>query len=161
MPHSSLLHYQHQHSTQTLQQGLDEYFAAHPSLLRSGDLSAEAQLFFRCHDTVHVLYGCSTSLPDEAVVKIASLRGTTEGLAVLKGYALHESRAIYGQLHATDVLRNLGATLWAVPRTWWRCSRQTMRWPWTSPPEYLDMPLVALRARYGIRVSHVDSAADD
>ncbi len=56
-------------STQTLAEGLAEYLAAHPNLKRDDQLaSAEARQFFRAHDIVHVLYGCGTSMPDEAIV---------------------------------------------------------------------------------------------
>jgi hypothetical protein len=117
--HPSGLCYQQPQSAQTLQQGLDEYFAAHPGLLQGRDLSsAAARDFFRCHDTVHVVYGCGTRLQDEAAVKMASIFGTTQGFAVLKGYALYEPRQIYWQLGMANVLRGMGPALLAVPRTW-------------------------------------------
>ena len=50
------------------------------TFVRLASLSPEAAHFFRCHDTVHVVFGCGTTLDDEAVVKIASLLGTTAGL---------------------------------------------------------------------------------
>lgn len=154
MKHPPLLHYQHPHSAQTLQQGLDEYFAAHADLLQGRDLSSPAaQAFFRCHDTVHVVYGCGICLQDEAVVKIASIFGTTEGFAVLKGYALYESRQIYRGLGMADILRGLGPALLAVPRTWMRCTAQTQRWPWDKHAQHLHTPLAALRAHYGIVVA--------
>lgn len=137
MPHRPLLHYQYQHSSQTLRQGLDEYFAAHPGLPQGRDLSPAAQSFFDAHDRVHVVYGCNISLTGEAAVKLASICGTTAGLAVLKGYALHESRQIYRQLRPADVLRNLVPALWAAPRVCWRCSQQTARWPWDTPADHL------------------------
>lgn len=121
------LRYQQQRSSQTLQQGLDEYFAAYPGLVQARALSPAAQTFFRCHDTVHVVYGCSVSLQDEAVVKIASIFGTTEGFSALKGYALHESRDIYQQLGVAEVLRNIGPAIVSVPQTLLRCKEQAAR----------------------------------
>lgn len=75
------------HTTQTLSEGLAEYFAANPMLKREADLlSPQARQFFRSHDAVHVVYGCGTSMSDEAIVKLASIFGTRGGLDVLRGY---------------------------------------------------------------------------
>jgi hypothetical protein len=79
--------FEHPASTQTLKEGLAEYWLAHSQLKRDEHLcTAEARQFFRSHDVVHVVYGCGTSMPDEAVVKLASLFGTTGGTQVLRGY---------------------------------------------------------------------------
>lgn len=70
-------------TTQSLAEGLAEYFAANPLLKRDEHLiSPEARQFFRSHDAVHVVYGCGTSMPDEAIVKLASIFGTTGRLSV-------------------------------------------------------------------------------
>jgi hypothetical protein len=62
-------HFETAGSTQTLAESLAEYFMAHPDLKRQDQLeSIDARQFFRSHDIVHVLYGCGTSMPDEAVV---------------------------------------------------------------------------------------------
>ncbi|CAN7768405.1 ubiquinone biosynthesis protein COQ4 [Variovorax sp. LjRoot175] len=87
--------FEDQDSGQTLAQGIEEYFTANPGLAKDRNMTAEAKHFFRCHDAVHVVFGCGTTLNDEAVVKMASIFGTTAGLKVLKGYRLHESLDIY------------------------------------------------------------------
>jgi hypothetical protein len=98
-------------SNQTLAEGLAEYFAANPTLKRESDLlSPEAKQFFLSHDIVHVLYGCGTSMPDEAIVKLSSLFGTTGGVAVLRGYTNHETLDIYTKLPLESVM-NLAPTL--------------------------------------------------
>jgi hypothetical protein len=148
-----LLAFQQQDSLQTLGAGLEEYYAHHPELLRT-PISAEAQQFFGCHDAVHVVFGCGTALDDEAAVKIASLFGTTAGLRVLRGYASTESRAIYAELEAADVLRSIAHSVIVVPRTIALCLRQRRRWPWAGYREYLDVPLADLRREFGIRVVH-------
>lgn len=85
-----MLAFQHQQSSQTLADGIDEYRAANPQLADPREMAPDAQHFFRCHDAVHVVYGCGTSLDDEAVGKIASMLGTTAGLGVLRGYSSRE-----------------------------------------------------------------------
>lgn len=148
-------------STQTLEEGLAEYFAANPALKRGGSLSPEAQEFFRCHDAVHVLYGCGTSMPDEAIVKLASLFGTTGGLSALRGYLLHESLDIYRRLPLASTVVALLSAPYLISRTIWRCVRQRSAWPWAQHEPYMNTPLHELRARFGIKVARAakDGAA--
>ncbi|MBP8310355.1 MAG: hypothetical protein KAY46_23970 [Burkholderiaceae bacterium] len=140
-------------STQTLAEGLAEYFAANPGLKRGESLSAEARAFFQAHDAVHVVYGCGTSMSDEAVVKLASLLGTTGGLSILRGYRLHESIDIYRSLPLGGTLAALARAPYLIARTWWRCWRQHRPWPWSDHDAYMAVPLTDIRERFGITVS--------
>ncbi|HZM33156.1 MAG TPA: hypothetical protein VFC18_01585 [Burkholderiales bacterium] len=145
--------FERQDSAQTLAEALAEYYAANPALVRGASLSEEAQRFFRCHDAAHVLFGCSTTLNDEAAVKIASIVGTTAGLAVLKGYRLYESRQIYRQLPVRAILAAIAMSIVVVPRTLVRCLRQRARWPWSDFDRYQAVPLREIRERFGITVA--------
>jgi len=148
------------HSTQTLVEGLTEYFAANPDLKRESDLLApEAKQFFLSHDIVHVLYGCGTSMPDEAIVKLSSLFGTTGGFAVLRGYTNHETLGIYTKLPLGGTVLALFAAPYLFARTLWRCTQQKQRWPWVQNHQYLNTPLHELRSKFGIKVTHARSAA--
>lgn len=143
-----------QDSSQTLAEGVAEYYAANPGLVRGRSMSPEARHFFRCHDAVHVVFGCSTALDDEAVVKIASIFGTTEGLRVLKGYRLHESMQIYKQIPLGAALASIGRSLVVVPRALLRCLRQRSRWPWADFEQYRGVQLREIRQKFGITVPH-------
>lgn len=147
-----MLAYRTANTRMSLADGLDEYYREHPFLKRGEQLGAEAQEFFRCHDAVHVLYGCDTSLPQEAIVKLSSIFGTTAGFGVLKGYSLYDSIDIYKKLKLTDILDTMLRAIVIVPRTLWRCARQRQRWPWSEFHEHLQTPLCELRERFGIRV---------
>ncbi len=143
---------------QTLAEGLREYFEANPLLKRGTDLqSSEACAFFRSHDTVHVVFGCGTSMPDEAIVKIASLFGTTGGMSVLRGYLHHETLDIYRRLPLASTALALLLAPYLIVRTLWRCARQSSRWPWEKHEHFLDVPLREIRSRFGIRVAHARS----
>ena len=145
---------------QTLSEGLAEYLAANPSLKRQESLiSPEARQFFRSHDLVHVLYGCGTSMPDEAVVKLSSLFGTTGGMQVLRGYTNFETLDIYAKLPPGSTVLALITSPYLIALTLWRCARQNQRWPWVENEQYLDMPRTELRSKFGIRVAHARSAA--
>jgi ubiquinone biosynthesis protein Coq4 len=151
-----VLAYQSQESEQTLAEGIAEYYAANPGLADVRDMSPAAREFFRCHDAAHVIFGCSTDLDDEAVVKIASVFGTTAGLHVLSGYRLHESVQIYRRLRLRAILTTISRSVILVPRTLARCLRQRARWPWSGFERFLGVPLYGIRAEFGIRVVRSD-----
>jgi hypothetical protein len=145
--HTSRHRFESALSVQTLAQGLAEYLSANPSLKRHESLlSTEAREFFRSHDIVHVLYGCGTTMPDEAVVKLSSLFGTTGGLQVLRGYTAYETLDIYTKLPLGSTLLALLMSPYLILRTVWRCARQTQRWQWAENQQYMDAPLVDLRS---------------
>ena len=147
-------------SAQTLAEGLAEYFACNPALKRDSSLvSSEARQFFRSHDAVHVVYGCSTTMPDEAIVKLVSLLGTTGGLRVLRGYLHHETLDIYRSLPIGSTALALVLAPFLVVRTIWRCSRQRQRWPWEQFDHLLNVPLRDIRAQFGITVAHAARSA--
>jgi hypothetical protein len=144
---------------QTLAQGLAEYYAANPHLKRRDDLSPEARDFFRSHDVVHVLYGCGTSMPDEAVVKLSSVFGTTGGFSILRGYRLHDSLEIYLKLPLGSSLIAFLSAPYLIVRTLWRCSRQAAKWPWSNHEQYMHTALRELRTQFGVRVAHASHAS--
>lgn len=150
----SVCEFQSSTSTQTLAQGLAEYFSANPHLKRGDDLSPDAREFFNSHDVVHVLYGCGTSMPDEAVVKLSSVFGTTGGLSILRGYRLHDSLEIYLKLPIGGSIIAFLSAPYLIVRTLWRCSRQPAKWPWSNHEQYLHTALCELRTKFGIRVAH-------
>jgi len=146
--------FQYQSSRQTLSQGLVEYHNANPGLVNCRGCSPEARIFFKCHDAAHVVFGCGTTLDDEAAVKIASLFGTTAGARVLEGYRLHESIRIYRNLGLGETLVTAARSIGIVPRTIVKCARQRSRWPWENFDAYLAVPLHDIRQEFGIRVAH-------
>ena len=145
--------YQLQDSPQTLAEAVAEYHAANPGLASARDMSPEAQRFFRSHDVAHVVFGCSAALDHEAVVKIASILGTTAGLSVLGGYRRHEAVEIYKRLRWREVLTSIARSVAIVPRTAFSCLRQHSRWPWAEFESYLDTPLRDIRQEFGIKVA--------
>lgn len=147
--------FESQNSGQTLAEGVAEYYRSNPGLAQGRSMSLAAQEFFRCHDAVHVVYGCGNSLNDEAIVKLSSIFGTTGRFSVLKGYQLHESLQIYRKLSVVEVLLAILQSVFLVPRTIIRCLRQRGRWPWNSFDKYLHVPLWEVRREFGIHVAHV------
>jgi hypothetical protein len=92
-------------------------------------------------------------MPDEAIVKLASLFGTTGGRLVLRGYTHHEALPIYRHLPIGSTVAALLAAPYLILRTVWRCKRQKRRWPWKGYEPYLKLPLAQIRADFGIKVA--------
>ncbi len=146
-----------QESQQTLSEAREEYFSVYDSHLQKRTGNPSAAAFFSAHDTAHVVFGGSLSLADEAAIKIYSMFGTTEGYAVLKGYALAESREIYGELGVRDILATMSRSVTLVPRTIYRARQMTMKWPWLEHSQFDHTPLATLRSNFGISVIYEDS----
>jgi hypothetical protein len=151
--------YERPGATMTVEQGLVEYYGDRDDLVTGRGASAQAREFFRCHDVAHVVFGCGTTLPQEAIVKIWSLFGTTAGLRLLRDYRLPESQEIYATLRFNEIVASTGFALVYVPIVLGRCLRMRRRWPWSGFDSYLSMPLVEVRREFGIRVVEVRSRA--
>lgn len=144
--------YENPESTLPLKEGLAEYYGARDDLVTGRGASERAREFFRCHDTAHVVFGCGTTLPQEAVVKIWSFFGTTAGLGLVRDYRLPESQEIYRTLGWREILSAARFSFFHVPIVLSRCLRMHRRWPWSEHNLYLTVPLLDIRREFGIRV---------
>ena len=147
-----MLEFQRPDSEMTLREGLREYYASREGLVDGRGVSEEAREFFRCHDAAHVVFGCSTNLPNEAMVKMWSFFGTTAGLGLIRDYGSPESKEIYETLAWGDIVRTTLRSLVLVPRVLWRSRRMRERWPWHDFEAHMEKPLREIREAYGIRV---------
>ncbi len=136
----------------TLEEGLIEYNGTSDDLVTGRGGSDSARNFFRCHDVAHVVFGCSTTLTNEAMVKIWSFLGTTAGLSLLRDYRSPESKEIYQRIRWSDVPGTALRSAVNLPLVVFRCLRMHKRWPWSDFDEYLNVRLAEIRREYGIRV---------
>jgi hypothetical protein len=58
-------HYLDKNSTQTLRQGLEEYYTVNPNVTDPRELPAEFARILLAHDVSHVVLGCDTHMYDE------------------------------------------------------------------------------------------------
>lgn len=147
-----MLDFQRPDSTSTLEAGLRAYYASREGLVTGRGVSDVAREFFRCHDVAHVVFGCSTSLIDEAKVKMWSFFGTTGGLGLARYYRLPESKEIYETITFGPIVRTGLQSLVVVPRVLAHCARMNERWPWNDFAAHQSVPLSELRRHYGIDV---------
>ena len=136
----------------TLEAGLSEYYGSCDDLVAGSGISDSARKFFRSHDVAHVVFGCSTTLTNEAMVKIWSFFGTTAGLSLLRDYRSPESKEIYEQIKWSDVPGTALRSMVNVPVVLFRCLGMHKRWPWSDFDQYRNVRLSEIRREYGIRV---------
>lgn len=65
MSHHPRPHYTDRISTQTLRQGLEEYYTVNPNVTDARSLRPEFAKILLAHDASHVIYGCDTGMYDE------------------------------------------------------------------------------------------------
>ena len=77
--------YTNKNSTQTLRQGLEEYYAVNPNVTDPQKLPLEFGKILLAHDVSHVVYGCDTGMYDE--LKILPSRVVDKQLQVSRSPA--------------------------------------------------------------------------
>ena len=147
-----MLNFQKATSEMTLKEGLSEYYGTQSGLISGRGISETAREFFRCHDTAHVVFGCSTTLTNEAVVKMWSFFGTTSGLRLLQDYRSPESKEIYQTISWREIPRTVWRSARSIPLVIIRCGRMKKRWPWHDFDDYLNTGLVDIRREFGIKI---------
>jgi len=154
--------YQDQESPQTLREGLAEYRAANPQLFDPDELSRDEGLgplgrFFAAHDACHVLFGLSTSLPDEALADTWTIFGTDVRWREVWSYLRSDAQKQFLDTFLSEVGygRLLWGTVQATPRVLraiWRAWSMTRKWALHDWASHLDEPLATLRHEHGIRL---------
>ena len=151
-----MLKYQEQASAQTLAEALAEYRAANPRLDEARNPLGAAAEFFRCHDTAHVVFGCSTSLAGEALADAWTLFGTTVTVRQFLGFLkIEEHQDIMAKV---GWWRALITFLRSVPlflQVALRGLRMTSKWPWSDFDSYRDDSLAEIRRQFNIRVVRI------
>lgn len=154
--------YQDPESTQTLREGLAEYYAANPGLFDPEELARNEELgqlgrFFAAHDACHVLFGLSTSLADETLADTWTFFGTNVEWRELWSYFRSDAQKEFFRTFLSEV--GYGRMLWnslgAIPRALraiWRTRSMTRKWSLHEWSAHLDVPLVQLRRDHGIRL---------
>ncbi len=145
--------YQEQEAPLSLQAGLEEYRSGFTGLLDESELPSRAARFFRAHDICHVVFGCDTSVPQEAMADTWSVFGTSLGFGTYLDYLrLPQANNIFRQV-------GYGRTAWETLRVsprlvqvMIRARQMTRPWPFWDNNQYLDVPLKKIREEFNIRL---------
>jgi hypothetical protein len=150
-------HYQLQDSTMTLAEGLAEYYRVNPGLDDPKDIeNPESALWFRLHDTTHVIFGTHTGDLNEGCNDYYTLFGVELSfMDYLRGYIKTEqSKSITAYYFKWDTLITLWRTIVLTLPMRRLAKAMHKQWPWQPTEAMYQTPLVVLREEYGIQVAH-------
>jgi hypothetical protein len=149
----SRVDYGKQDTTITLAEGLAEYRKSFPGLIDETKVSPKARELFHAHDLCHVVFGCDTTIHDEAMVDTWTLFGTTVTVRAYVDYLrVNEARELFEEI---GYLRTLLATIGASPDLWrvfMRTREMTKKWPFLGADAYLNVALDRIRDEFGIHL---------
>ena len=150
-----MLRYQEQESRQTLAEGLMEYWAANPGLNSARDPGGSGAEFFRCHDTAHVVFGCSTCLVGEALADTWTLFGTSVTIPQFLGFLkIEEHQEIMAKVGWLTASVTVARSVPILVKVAWRAHRMPTKWPWSNFDSFLSRPLADIRRELRIDVVH-------
>ena len=138
--------------TLTLREALAEHREKNPGLIDPADCEPDMAAFFESHDAVHVVFGLTTQLGDEAMADTWTLLRVSiknrDYVEYLRSSTLQEL------LKSISMKQFFVESLRALPRMFkaMLVSRKVKTWPWQVPADHYDMSLLELRKRYGIEL---------
>lgn len=144
--------YQSWTTTQTLAEGLAEYYAHNPTFAGETDFLGQPRATVVAHDVCHVLLGLGASSEEELIVETFTALGCSfplrEVVAFRKKAFVTELLRLFG---VRRLLRRLFLSLPRVLRAVLVCLRMPRRWPHQEWEPYRDVPLTELRRQFGLR----------
>ncbi len=147
------LKYLEEGSTQSLSEGIAEYYARNSALLDPSTLPVDAAELFRQHDAGHVVFACDTSLRGETLIDTWTIFATSAGLrGYLEYFKYPQVNQIFAETGYWRIALEFVRCLPDVFRVLVRSRRISARWPWQHYERYLDRPLSDIRREFNIRV---------
>ena len=163
MSQSPRPHYTDKTSTQTLREGLEEYYALNPNITDPRELPPDFAKILLAHDVSHIVYGCDTGMYDE--LKILPLTWWTSNykfrdhLNTIKDPSIRPAiRVMYDDLIKEHGVVWLYASIFIVlPQllpeliSMWLKSRHRLQWvPFLDFESLLDRSLQEIREEFDL-----------
>ncbi|MGF1488781.1 MAG: hypothetical protein ACFBSE_16975 [Prochloraceae cyanobacterium] len=144
--------YQQQDSSQTLQQGLAEYYASIPGLIiPEATKDKETAKMLTLHDVTHVIFGCSTEIEDEFLCDTWTIFGSNVSFSKYLEYMQYpESQQIFKEVGYLKIIW-IGIKIFPqILKVIWQTRKMSKKWGWTNYKKYLYRPLKDIRQVYNI-----------
>jgi hypothetical protein len=171
MSHRTRPHYLDKYSTQTLRQGLAEYYAVNPKITDPRELPPEFAKILLAHDVSHVVLACDTTMYDE--IKLLPLGFWTSDFKFSDYLRTRRDPTIKPaiQIMYDDLIKQhgivwlYGSILVVLPRMLpeliaiWLKTRDNSLWdgkaertyyPFLDYQPLFDLPLVEIRQRFDL-----------
>lgn len=151
--------YMSKDSTQTLREGLDEYYKLNPHLTPPNTQPSEFARILLAHDAGHVIYGCDTGMYDE--LKILPLFWWTSECTFQRFREMRNTPAV--DVMYDDMIRDKGI-LWLyrevikvlpalIPKLisiWFKTRKRHNRVPFLEFEPLLDRSLLKIRQEFDL-----------
>jgi hypothetical protein len=150
-------------STQTLQQGLEEYYQLNPQITDPRQLPPELAKILLAHDVSHVILGCNTNMYDE--LKILPLSFWTSDFKFKDYIRTRKDPKIRPAIDIMydDLIRQHGVVwlyssiLFVLPRLlpeaiaiWWKTRGQRKYYPFLDYQSLRDRSLLEIRQEFDL-----------
>jgi hypothetical protein len=152
-------HYTDKNSTQTLREGLTEYYAFNPHVTKPETQPPEFAKILLAHDVGHVIYGCDTGMYDE--LKILPLFWWTSECTFQTYLKMKNTPAVDvmydDMIREKGVLWLYGAVLKVLPplvpeliSIWLKTRKRQNRVPFLEFEPLLDRSLLDIRQQFSL-----------
>lgn len=142
------------YASDTLEDALTAFRRENGLDAKYAGMSEKAKKLFEQHDIIHVLFGLSTSVRDEAKADGWTLLGSDVTWVELRTFSeLPEEKEIVSDLGWVTITR---AVLRAIPDYLgmaWRSRRLTKRWRWSDNAPYRKKSVAEIRREFGIDIA--------
>ena len=144
--------YQQQDSHQTLQQGLEEYYASIPGLTAIEDVKdQEIAKMLTLHDVTHVVFGCNTTIEGEFLCDTWAMVASNVSLSKYLEYLKNqETQQIFQEIGYLQVMRMGIQSLPKIIRVYLHSRKMTKKWGWDDYQKHLDRSLQEIRQEFNI-----------
>lgn len=147
-----MLKYQQVEANMTLEQGIKELrdFEG-PEGDTSIAMGPQMAHVMAAHDAVHVVFGCSTDMKDEALAHFVMILGTNVTLADMRAVAKSREHKNVVSKHSKFEIAKvvLGAPI-DLLKVLKLKRRMKAKWPWHGYADYLSRPINDIRREFGI-----------
>jgi hypothetical protein len=151
--------YMNKNSTQTLREGVEEYYAFNPHVTPPGTQPSDFAKILAAHDVGHVIYGCDTGMYDE--LKILPLFWWTSECTLARFREMRKTPAVDimydDMIGEKGVLWLYGAIFQVLPRLipeiisiWFKTRSRQKRLPFLEFEPLLDRSLLDIRREFDL-----------
>lgn len=147
-----MLKYQTLNTNQTLKEGIAELRAFvgpdHDSAIKMG---LDMENTMKAHDAVHVVFGCDTSMEDEALSHFVMFLATDVKISDVKKVAKStEHKAVVGEHSKSQIFTVLLGAPVDLINVLRLVRKMHKKWSWFGYEKYLDLQIKEIRNEFGI-----------
>ncbi len=154
--------FQKQDSLQTLEQGIEEFYAINPAFKEILEIDSPNTKVFKEHDYTHVLFGLGTSIEEESLLDTYALWGTKFKWGPIIGFYRDPDyskfiKSLVGKYGGWWSIFKIYVSLIPFKLKIFRiCMKMTKRWDYHTPQNYLNKTLKEIREEFNIKLLPLD-----